>query len=155
MKLSILMKIRCSLSWSQKPTTGPQPEINTTRKLFIIAIRIYCLPQINTEGEYAIKQVWSISCWWSCQNMYDVAGCLHNLAAQQGRPLIASCTRYMIEDIPELLKYNEIPVHNKKGIAASDVSSTGLISVSITFWQSTASKSAHNGCTGSQPNETA
>jgi hypothetical protein len=39
----------------------------------------------------------------------------------------------MIEVIPELLKYNEIQMHNKKGVAASDVSATGMSSFSITF----------------------
>jgi hypothetical protein len=39
----------------------------------------------------------------------------------------------MIEVIPELLKYNEIQMQNKKGVAASDVSAKGMSSVSITF----------------------
>lgn len=48
-KISILMKINCSLSCSQKPTTGPLPGVNTTHKLFLVAIRIYCLSLINTK----------------------------------------------------------------------------------------------------------
>ena len=45
---------------------------------------------------------------------------------QKDRPYIASCTRYMTEVIPELLKCNEIQMHNKKEVAASDVSATGM-----------------------------
>jgi hypothetical protein len=39
----------------------------------------------------------------------------------------------MIEVIPELLKYNEFQMHNKKEVAASDVSATGMSSFPITF----------------------
>jgi len=39
----------------------------------------------------------------------------------------------MIEGIPELLKYNEMQMRNKKGVAASDVSATGMSYFSITF----------------------